>query len=232
MINFLKGALGVPEGMFTSMPYGRIEELYKKEMANLKGDFTHRVEVERKMKERHDLNIQQPFPDSEEGTPSKDKEEVKQEETLAQKIGVIKRKKSIATKPKAKRPRTEETEKESERREDELPAEQEQNQDQPSQQTQEQTKVQFDLYMTVTDDEPMKVNPISVNAPEIIHCYHEYYLVDKIYDHSKAKLQAMLKAKLITTASEELILQSMISTARDKVNTDIELMLLLKIKMG
>ncbi|KAI3770661.1 hypothetical protein L6452_01802 [Arctium lappa] len=115
MINFLKGALRVPEGMFTNMPYGRIEELYKKEMANLKGDFTHRVEVERKMKERHDLNIQQPFPDSEEGTPSKDKEEMKQEETLAQKFGAIKRKKSIATKPKAKRARIEEEDNENER---------------------------------------------------------------------------------------------------------------------
>ncbi|KAI3678335.1 hypothetical protein L6452_37622 [Arctium lappa] len=78
MINFLKGALGVPEGMFTNMPYGRIEELYTKEMSNLKGDSTQRVEVERKMKERHDLNVQQPFLDSEEGTPIKDKEDVKQ----------------------------------------------------------------------------------------------------------------------------------------------------------
>ncbi|KAI3759025.1 hypothetical protein L6452_06598 [Arctium lappa] len=115
MINFLKGALGVPEGMFTNMPYGRIEEMYTKEMANLKGDSTQRVEAERKMKERHDLNIQHPFPDSEEGTPSKDNEEVKQEETLAQKIGDIKRKKSIATKPKAKRARIEEEENENER---------------------------------------------------------------------------------------------------------------------
>ncbi|KAI3719582.1 hypothetical protein L6452_20484 [Arctium lappa] len=170
MINFLNGALGVPEGMFTNMHYGRIEELYKKEMANLKGDSTQRVEVERKMKERHDLNIQQPFPDSEEGTPSKDKEEVKQEETLTQKIGDIKRKKSIATKPKAKRTRTEEAEKERERKEDEPPSEQEQNQDRPSQQTQEQTsQSKVDLYMTVTYNEPMKVDPISVNAPEIIY---------------------------------------------------------------
>ncbi|KAI3728516.1 hypothetical protein L6452_17153 [Arctium lappa] len=73
MINFLKGAIGVPEGMFTSMSFRRIKELYKKEMAKLKGDFIQRVEVERKLKERHDLNIQQPFPDSEEGTPIKDK---------------------------------------------------------------------------------------------------------------------------------------------------------------
>ncbi|KAI3715216.1 hypothetical protein L6452_22188 [Arctium lappa] len=62
MINFLKGALGVLEGMFTNMPYGRIEELYTKEMSNLKGDSTQREEAERRMKERHDLNIQQPFP--------------------------------------------------------------------------------------------------------------------------------------------------------------------------
>ncbi|KAI3758536.1 hypothetical protein L6452_06101 [Arctium lappa] len=74
-------------------------------------NFLKGVEVERKMKERHDLNIQQPFPDSEEGTPIKEKTEAKQEETLAQQIGAIKRKKSIATKPKAKRSRIEEVEK-------------------------------------------------------------------------------------------------------------------------
>ncbi|KAI3758128.1 hypothetical protein L6452_05678 [Arctium lappa] len=43
--------------------------------------------------------------------------------------------------------------------------------------------------------------------------YHEYYLVDKIYDHSKEKMEGMLKAKLlvllkISTASEELKLQA------------------------
>ncbi|KAI3667208.1 hypothetical protein L6452_42257 [Arctium lappa] len=123
MINFLKGVIGVPEGIFTGMSFGKLEELSQKEMAKLKGDFIQRVEVERKLKQRHDLNIQQPFPDSEEGTPIKEKTEAKQEETLAQQIGAIKRKKSIATKPKAKRSRTEEAEKESERREDEPPAE-------------------------------------------------------------------------------------------------------------
>ncbi|KAI3715498.1 hypothetical protein L6452_22482 [Arctium lappa] len=233
MINFLKGALGVPEEMFTNMPYGRIEKLYKKEMDNLKGDFTQRVEAERKMKERHDLNIQQPFPDSEEGTPSKDKEE---------------------------RTRTEEAEKESERKEDEPPAELKQNQDHTSQSR--QIDVQFDLYMTLSDKEPLKVDPISVNAPEIIHwdilkdqgkeyfrikrlgdhyevikhiirdmnhervfrsidhwmlierCgvyvlsidkrYHEYYLVDKVYDYSRAKLQGMLRAKLVCSTGSEM----------------------------
>ncbi|KAI3729718.1 hypothetical protein L6452_18382 [Arctium lappa] len=71
MINFLKGSVGVKEGMFTGMSYGRIEELYKKEMTKLQGDFAQRVEVERKMKERHDLHIQQPFPESEETTSTK-----------------------------------------------------------------------------------------------------------------------------------------------------------------
>ncbi|KAI3706961.1 hypothetical protein L6452_25074 [Arctium lappa] len=318
MINFLKGALGVPEGMFTNMPYGRIEELYKKEMANLKGDSTERVEAERKMKERHDLNIQQPFPDSEEGTPSKDKEEVKQEETLAQKIGDIKRKKSIATKPKAKRARTKEEENENENEKAEAEptvapsAEPEQNPEQSNQQSNEQ----FHLYMTLTNEEPVEADPISMKAPEIIfwdilkdnrkeyfrfkrmgdqfevyatwgkvirscsradleemykdgtklyetmlqgtkmslikiameylcmmfepekvkyrirdlhheygfkkidHCmlfenrgvymitidksYHEYYLVDKIYDHSRAKLEGMLKAKLVCAKGSEM----------------------------
>ncbi|KAI3746114.1 hypothetical protein L6452_08536 [Arctium lappa] len=97
MINFLKGSIGVPEGMFTNMSFSRIEELYKKEMDKLQGDFSQRVE---------------PFPDSEEVTPTKEKTEVKKEESLAQKIGAIKRKKSIATKKQAKRPRIEEVEKE------------------------------------------------------------------------------------------------------------------------
>ncbi|KAI3716050.1 hypothetical protein L6452_23103 [Arctium lappa] len=267
MINFLKGSVGVKEGMLTNMSYGRIEELYKKEMAKLQGDFTQRVEVERKMKERHDLNIQQPFPDSEEGTPIKDKEEVKKEETLAHKIGAIKRKKSIATKKQAKRPRIEEVEKEnkSERAEVEAEptvapsAEPEQNQEQSNQQFNEQ----FHLYMTLTDEEPVQAGPISMKAPEIIfwdilkdnrkeyfrfkewvislrfmqlgakikdlhfeygfkkidhwmmfeNCgvymitidksYHEYYLVDKIYDHNKAKLEGMLKAKLHVYTAED-----------------------------
>ncbi|KAI3771832.1 hypothetical protein L6452_03001 [Arctium lappa] len=298
MINFLKGSIGVPEGMFTNMSFGRLEELYKKEMTKLQGDFSQRVEFERKMKQRHDLNIQQPFPDSEEGTPTKEKAEVKKEETLAQKIKVVKIMKSIASKKQAKRPRTEEVEKEkeSERMKAESRAEhvetptekvekQEKSQEQTSQQSSEQPRqpVQFDLYMTVTDEEPVKADPISVNAPEIIHwdslvdkrtntsesrewvismkfiqpgerssevvpeqiwkrcirvkylikdlhhengfkridhwmlfercgvyvltidkSYHEYYLVDKVYDHSKAKLQGMLKAKLVCAKGSEM----------------------------
>ncbi|KAI3718951.1 hypothetical protein L6452_19836 [Arctium lappa] len=164
MINFLKGSIGVPEGMFTGMSFGKLEELYQKEMAKLKRDLIQRVEVERKLKERHDLNIQQPFPDSEEGTPIKEKTEAKQEETLAQQIGAIKRKKSIATKPKAKRPRIEDVEKDNESEKAEPSAEPEQNPEQSNQQSNEQ----FHLYMTLTDEEPVKAEPISMKAPEII----------------------------------------------------------------
>ncbi|KAI3735855.1 hypothetical protein L6452_15376 [Arctium lappa] len=124
MINFLKGAIGVPEGMFTSMTFGRKEELHQKEMAKLKGDFIQRVE-----------------------------------------IGAIKRKKSIATKPKEKRPRIEEVEKEIECARAEPSAKPEQNQEQSNQQSNEQ----FHLYMTLTDEESVQVDPISMQAPEIIH---------------------------------------------------------------
>ncbi|KAI3715334.1 hypothetical protein L6452_22313 [Arctium lappa] len=187
MINFLKGAIGVPEGMFTGMSFGRIEELYEKEMAKLKEDFIQRVEVERKMKERHDLNIQQPFPDSEEGTPSKDKKEVKQEETLAQKIGDIKRKKSIATKPKAKGARIEEEEKEYEKSE----AEAEPTVEPPteSEQSNQQFNEQFHLYMTLTDEDLVQADPISMKAPEIIvwdilkDQGKEYFRIKRLGDH-------------------------------------------------
>ncbi|KAI3672495.1 hypothetical protein L6452_38584 [Arctium lappa] len=164
MINFLKGSIGVPEGMFTGMSFGKLEELYQKEMAKLKGDFIQRVEVEKKLKERHDLNIQQPFPDCEEGTPIKEKTEAKQEETLAQQIGAIKRKKSIATKPKARRLRIQEIEKEIESEKAEPSAEPEQNPEQSNQQPNEQ----FHLYMTLTDEDPVQADPISMKAPEII----------------------------------------------------------------
>ncbi|KAI3692310.1 hypothetical protein L6452_32124 [Arctium lappa] len=191
MINFLKGAIGVPEGMFTGMSFGKLEELYQKEMAKLKGDFIQRVEIERKMKERHDLNIQQPFPDSEEGTPSKDKKEVKSEDTLAQQIGAMKRKKSISTKPKAKRARIEEEEKENERAETEAEptveptAESEQNTEQSNQQSNEQ----FHLYMTLTNEDPVQVDPISMKAPEIIFWDilkdqgKEYFRIKRLGDH-------------------------------------------------
>ncbi|KAI3771977.1 hypothetical protein L6452_03150 [Arctium lappa] len=53
----------------------------------------------------------------------------------------------------------------------------------------------------------------------IDNCYHEYYLVDKVYDHSKEKLNGMLKAKLVCAKESEmarivLLLLSIVSTAK------------------
>ncbi|KAI3718957.1 hypothetical protein L6452_19842 [Arctium lappa] len=278
MINFLKGAIGVPEGIFTGMSFGKLEELYKKEMAKLQGDFIQRVEVERKMKERHDLHIQQPFPENEETTPTKEVEEEQEEETLAQTVKAVKRMKTIASKKQTKRPRIEEVQKEVE---PVVSTPEEQSSQQGAEQS-EQSEVHVGLYMTVTDSEPVEADTISVQAPEIIHwdiledqrkkyfrikrmgdkyevystwgkiirscsrsdleemfkvgmsldlhlenkfqridnwmlfercgvyvitidkSYHDYYLVDKIYDHSKAKLQGMLNAKLLCSKDSEM----------------------------
>ncbi|KAI3735679.1 hypothetical protein L6452_15187 [Arctium lappa] len=92
----------------------QVEELYQKEMAKLQGDSAQREEAERRMKERHDLNIEKPFP--EETTPSKEEAEEKKEEPGS--VGIEaksgKRVKSIASKRQLKKPRVEETEKEAE----------------------------------------------------------------------------------------------------------------------
>ncbi|KAI3770310.1 hypothetical protein L6452_01438 [Arctium lappa] len=256
MINFLKGSIGVPEGMFTNMSFSRIEELYKKEMAKLQGDFSKRVEFERKMKETHDLNIQQPFPDSEEGIPTKERAEVKKEETLAQKIGAVKRKKSIATKPKAKRPRIEEVEKENESEpepSEPIAAPHVEQQKQAEQgkiirrcnraDLEEMYKVGLSLYGEVLKGAEMSLIKMAmeylcmmfdlVKVEHIIkdvhhengfksidnwmlfeRCgvyvitvdksFHEYYLIDKVYDHSKMKLERMLKAKLVCPKGSEM----------------------------
>ncbi|KAI3718137.1 hypothetical protein L6452_18989 [Arctium lappa] len=309
MINFLKGVIGVKGEMFTNMAYSQVEELYRKEMAKLQGDSSQREEAERRMKERHDLNIQQPFP--EETTPSKDKAEEKKEEHEG--VGIEaksgKRVKSIASKRQLKRPRVEETEKEAE------PSVTSATEPvQSLEQSNKQTVESMDLHMTIV--EPMKAIPISMKAPEITfwdilrdngkdffrikeadgsfeaystwgrvvrscsradieelykvgiklyepvlkgteenilkiameylcmmfdpervdnrikdhqhefifkkidkwilfencgvymitidNCYHEYYLVDRIYEHSKEKLEGMLKATLVCTKDSEM----------------------------
>ncbi|KAI3701719.1 hypothetical protein L6452_27001 [Arctium lappa] len=310
MINFLKGAIGVKGEMFTNMAYTQVEELYQKEMAKLQGDSAQREETERRMKERHDLNIQKPFP--EETTPSKDKVEEKKEEPES--VGVEakagKRVKTIASKRLSKRPRVEETA-ESAAEHSEVPiVESVQIPEQSSKSTTES----MDLYMTIV--EPLKAVPISMKAPLITfwdilrdngkdffrikradgsfeaystwgkvvrscsradieelykvgiklyepvlkgteenllkiameylcmmfdpervayrikdhqhefifkkidkwilfencgvymitidNCYHEYYLVDRIYEHSKEKLEGMLKATLVCTKDSEM----------------------------
>ncbi|KAI3758865.1 hypothetical protein L6452_06437 [Arctium lappa] len=309
MINFLKGAIGVKVEMFTNMAYTQVEELYQKEMAKLQGDSALREEAERRMKERHDLNIEKPFP--EETTPSKEEAEEKKEEPGS--VGIEaksgKRVKSIASKRQLKKPRVEETEKEAE------PSVTSQTESiQLPEQSSKPTDESMDPYMTIV--EPLKAIPISMQAPEIIfwdilrdngknffrikradgsfeaystwgkvirscsrvdmeelykvgmklfepvlkgteenllkvtleylcmmfdpervhhrikdhkhefifkkidkwilfencgvymitidNCYHEYYLVDKIYEHSKEKLEGMLKATLVCTKDSEM----------------------------
>ncbi|KAI3715122.1 hypothetical protein L6452_22091 [Arctium lappa] len=310
MINFLKGAIGVKGEMFTHMAYSQVEELYNKEMAKLQGDSTQREEAERRMKERHDLNIQQPFP--EETTPSKEEAEEKKEEPGS--VGVEakagKRVKTIASKRQSKRPRVEETTGTTTEHSEVPIAESVQLPEQSSEPTDEN----MDTYMTIVN--PLKADLISMQAPEIIfwdilrdngknffrikradgsfeaystwgkvirscsradieelhkvgmklyepvlkgteenllkvtleylcmmfdpervhhrikdhkhefifkkidkwilfencgvymitidNCYHEYYLVDKIYEHSKEKLEGMLKATLVCTKDSEM----------------------------
>ncbi|KAI3735223.1 hypothetical protein L6452_14714 [Arctium lappa] len=99
--------------MFIKMTFDQVKGLYEKEMGKLQSNEKARVEFEKKAKERHDVNINQPFPESEEGTPTKEKAEIKEEETLAQKIKKIKRVKSIASKG----PRSEERQKEEKKKE-------------------------------------------------------------------------------------------------------------------
>ncbi|KAI3733563.1 hypothetical protein L6452_13007 [Arctium lappa] len=323
MINFLKGAIGVKGEMFTNMAYSQVEELYRKEMAKLQGDSSQREEAERRMKERHDINIQQPFP--EETTPSKEEAEEKKEEPES--VGIEaksgKRMKSIASKRQLKKPRVEETEKKAE------PSVTSQTESvQLPEQSSKPTDESMDPYMTIV--EPLKAVPISMQAPEIIfwdilrdsgknffrikrvdgsfeaystwgkvirscsradmeelykvgmklykpvlkgteenllkvtleylcmmfdpervhyrikdhkhefifkkidkwilfencgvymitidNCYHEYYLVDKIYEHSKEKLEGMLKATLLGGDCWELKnLSSMVNAAGSKL---------------
>ncbi|KAI3772326.1 hypothetical protein L6452_03508 [Arctium lappa] len=306
MINFLKGAIRVKGEMFTNMAYSQVEELYRKEMEKLQGDSSQREEAERRMKERHDLNIQQPFP--EEVTPTKENKEDSESVGVEAKAG--KRVKTIASKKQSKRPRVEETAGSTAEHLEVPIAESVQLPEQSSKPTDES----MDPYMTIV--EPLKAVPISMQAPEIIfwdilrdngknffrikrvdgsfeaystwgkvirscsradmeelykvgmklyepvlkgteenllkvtleylcmmfdpervhyrikdhkhefifkkidkwilfencgvymitidNCYHEYYLVDKIYEHSKEKLEGMLKATLVCTKDSEM----------------------------
>ncbi|KAI3746496.1 hypothetical protein L6452_08930 [Arctium lappa] len=255
MINFLKGSIGVKGEMFTNMAYSKVEELYKKEMAKLQGDSSKRGEAERKMKERHDLNIQQPFP--EEVTPTKEKVEDTKEENVGMEMKSAKRVKTIASKKQSKKPRVEEAEKEAEPSVTPS-AESVQNPEQSFHNyyrtstvirrcsradLEEMHKVGMKLYEHVlkgTEEnllkiameylcmmfEPEKVvyrikdlhheygfkkidkwilfESCGVYMITIDNCYHEYYLVDKVYDHSNEKLNGMLKAKLVCAKESEM----------------------------
>ncbi|KAI3728783.1 hypothetical protein L6452_17425 [Arctium lappa] len=71
MITFLNGAVGVKKEMFSKMSFEKIKGLYDAEMKKLQENDTARVEMEKRMKESNDFEIQKPFPDEQE-TPKKE----------------------------------------------------------------------------------------------------------------------------------------------------------------
>ncbi|KAI3685625.1 hypothetical protein L6452_34876 [Arctium lappa] len=187
MITFLRSAIGVKKEMFIKMTFDQVKGLYEKEMGKLKNNEKDRVEFEKKAKERHDVNINKPFPESEEGTPTKEKAEIKEEETLAQKIKKIKRVKSIASKG----PRSEERTKEEKKKEatlgqgqrilkrtkmmanrkrvDKKPRVEEEK----KAETQEEVPQSSDanMYIVIMDKipKPISAEPVGFKPPEVIH---------------------------------------------------------------
>ncbi|KAI3714952.1 hypothetical protein L6452_21915 [Arctium lappa] len=53
-------------------------------------------------------------------------------------------------------------------------------------------------------DHWMLIERSGVYVVTIDKSFHEYYLVDKVYDHNKVKLQRMLKAKLVFPTGSEM----------------------------
>ncbi|KAI3759323.1 hypothetical protein L6452_07054 [Arctium lappa] len=173
--------------MFIKMTFEQVKGLYAKEMGKLKNNEKDRVEFEKKAKERHDVNINIPFPESEEGTPTKEKVEIKEEETLAQKIKKIKRVKSIASKG----PRSEERIKEEKKKE--AIVEQGQRilkrtkmmanrkkvgkkprvEEEKKAETQEEVPQSSDvnMYIVVMDkiSKPISAEPVEIKPPEVIY---------------------------------------------------------------
>ncbi|KAI3770422.1 hypothetical protein L6452_01555 [Arctium lappa] len=167
MITFLRTAIGVKKEMFVKMNFDQIRDLYEKEMGKLKSNEKDRVEFEKKAKERHDVNMNQPFPESEEGTPIKEKaenkEEKKKEATLVQVQKTLKRTKMMAKRKKSvKNPRVEEEQKVAE--EEEAPQNEAKSQEVPQ-------SSNVNMYMVVMDKipKPISVEPVGFKPPEVIH---------------------------------------------------------------
>ncbi|KAI3672807.1 hypothetical protein L6452_38907 [Arctium lappa] len=274
MINFLKGSIGVKGEMFTNMAYSQVEELYKKEMAKLQGDFSQREDAERRMKERHDLNIQHPFP--EEVTPTKEKAEDTKEENDGMEMKDAKRVKTIASKKQSKKPRIEEAEIETEpsvtpSAESVVPISvkapevifwdilRDNRNDYfrlkrvgdvfevystwgkvlrscSRADLEEMHKVGIKLYEHVDYrikdlhheygfkkiDKWILFENCGVYMITIDNCYHEYYLVDKVYDHSKEKLNGMLKAKLVCAKESEMARIVVRKTINQSLGLDLD----------
>ncbi|KAI3698005.1 hypothetical protein L6452_31114 [Arctium lappa] len=165
MITFLRSAIGVKKEMFVKMNFDQIRDLYEKEMGKLKSNEKDRVEFEKKAKESNDIDMNQPFPESEEGTPIKEmaekKEEKNKEETLVQVQKILKRTKMMAKRKKNKKPRVVEEQKVAE---EEVAPE-------SSNQQESSTKNDVSLYMVVMDKvpEPISAEPVGVKPPEVIH---------------------------------------------------------------
>ncbi|KAI3729874.1 hypothetical protein L6452_18546 [Arctium lappa] len=147
-------------------------------MGKLQSNEKARVEFERKAKERHDVIINQPFPESEEGTPTKEKAEIKEEETLAQEIKKIKRVKYIASKG----PRSEERKKEEKKKEatigqieeEKKVAEEEEapkNEEKRAESQEIPPSSDVNMYMVVMDKipKPITAEPVGFKPPEVIH---------------------------------------------------------------
>ncbi|KAI3734576.1 hypothetical protein L6452_14047 [Arctium lappa] len=165
MITFLRSAIGVKKEMFVKMNFDQIRDLYEKEMGKLKSNEKDRVEFEKKAKESNDIDMNQPFPESEEGTHIKEmaekKEEKNKEETLVQVQKILKRTKMMAKRKKNKKPRVVEEQKVAE----------EEGAPESSNQQESSTKNDVSLYMVVMDKvpEPISAEPVGVKPPEVIH---------------------------------------------------------------
>ncbi|KAI3729632.1 hypothetical protein L6452_18293 [Arctium lappa] len=156
--------------MFVKMTFDQNKDLYEKEMGKLKSNEKDRVEFEKKAKERHDVNINQPFPESEEGTPTKEKtekkEEKKKEATIGQGQRTLKRTNMMAKRKKiVKKPRVEEEKKVVE--EEEAPKNEEKKAE--SQEVPQSSDV--NMYMVVMDKIPKSISaePVGFKPPEVIH---------------------------------------------------------------
>ncbi|KAI3715057.1 hypothetical protein L6452_22023 [Arctium lappa] len=167
MITFLRSAIGVKKEMFVKMTFDQIKDLYEKEMGKLKSNEKNRVEFEKKAKERHDVNINQPFPESEEGTPIKEKaekrEEKKKEATIGKVQKTLKRTKMMEKRKKnEKKPRVEEKKKVAE--EEEATKNEAESQEVPQ-------SSDVNMYLVVMDKipKPISAEPVGFKPPEVIH---------------------------------------------------------------
>ncbi|KAI3677518.1 hypothetical protein L6452_36782 [Arctium lappa] len=163
MITFLKGAMGVKKEMFTKMSFDQIKGLYEAEMTKLQGNDQAIVEVEQKMKERHELQIQKPFLD--------DQETPKKESTLGESLRTLKRTKMMARRKPSKKSRVDEEEAEKEQKVDEEEGAPKSDEQEAQSQEELSSTSDVNMYMVVMEKvpEPITVEPVGVKPPEIIH---------------------------------------------------------------